>query len=66
MQIEADDRGGRVSRDRQALGRDREHREQIAMRMIALRRTRPSIARRSEIGARLQSAGRKFRRFRER
>jgi hypothetical protein len=55
MQIEADDRRRRFSLNVELVGLDREDSEQIAMRMVALRRTWTAIARCAEIGACLQA-----------
>src|SRR5262245_19199984 len=54
MQLKADDRGRGIRRHRQALGPDRENREQITVRMVARRRTRTAIAGRAEVGTSLQ------------
>src|ERR1019366_6401543 len=52
MQVEADHRCRGVGFHRQSVGAHGEHREQIAVRMVALRRARPAIAGRAEIRAR--------------
>src|SRR6202034_1723820 len=54
MQVKADDRRRSVGLDVELVGLHREHREQIAMRMVTLGRARTAIAGRAEIGARLQ------------
>ena len=61
MELKADDRCRRVGGDLQAFGADREHREQVAVRVIARGRAGAAIARRAEVGARLQGARRQFR-----
>ncbi len=56
VELEAHDRRRRIGRDRQRRFLHREHREHIAVRPMALRRARSAVARRAEVGARLQGA----------
>jgi hypothetical protein len=60
MQIEADDRRRRFNLNVERVDLDREDSEQIAMRMVALRRTWAAIARCAEISACLQCARRQL------
>jgi hypothetical protein len=53
MQVEANDGSRGVRLHIQLVGFHREDCEQITMRMIALGRTRPAVARRTEVGSRL-------------
>ncbi len=58
MQVEPDHRARAVRIHIELLGLHGEDREQIALRMVSRRRTRSAVARRREIGACLQRAGR--------
>ena len=58
MQVEPDHRARAVRIHVEPLGLDGEDREQIAVRMVSRGRTGPAVARRPEVGACLQRAGR--------
>lgn len=64
MELKSDDGRRRVSRHLQMLHPDRKDREQIAMRVIARRRTWTAIAGSTEIGSGLQRSLRQLRALR--
>src|SRR5829696_2635177 len=56
VELEADDGGRGIGVDLQGVLLHGKHGEDVAMRTVALRRARTAIARRAEVGARLQRA----------